>query len=260
MRCAHDENDADVRRRRALALLCARWSAKHMADSGPLRRLGSAAHVQLEDSAPTWSGCCSMLKQTVAFKLMGDEFGLWARRRGPLYVALPLQARSSVCLSTCFEVPFRDSRVKSRATDRERVSTALVTLSWCEAIGAKTIDLECFQEPGRPRCESQVPYRRGGVGDLVFDLQGNRGPNEFGRRHHVTGEMCTNKPPFRHALHKTCAALQTPHVPQSDEMLGVWAQPWECPLLNGRTRPMLIIRLPSRPPWISMEVRVCVPE
>merc|ERR1719215_2427998 len=83
-----------------------------------------------------------------------------------------------------------------------------------EAIGAKTIDLECVQvhptglvKPDDPDAKIKFLAAEAlrGVGGLVLDRNGKRFANELGRRDYVTGEMCKNKPPFRLCLNKAAS-------------------------------------------------------
>merc|ERR1711871_220698 len=100
-------------------------------------------------------------------------------------------------------------------------------IKMCQAIGAKTIDLEWVQvhptglvKPDDP--DAKVKFLAAealrGVGGLVFDANGKRFANELGRRDYVTGEMWKNKPPFRLCLNKAA----------SDEII------WHCKHYTGR--------------------------
>merc|ERR1719335_2042706 len=81
----------------------------------------------------------------------------------------------------------------------------------CQAIGAKSIDLEWVQihptglvKPDDPDAKIKFLAAEAlrGVGGLIFDANGKRFANELGRRDYVTGEMWKNKPPFRLCLNK----------------------------------------------------------
>merc|ERR1719146_234131 len=100
-------------------------------------------------------------------------------------------------------------------------------IKMCQAIGAKTIDLEWVQvhptglvKPDEPDAKIKFLAAEAlrGVGGLVFDANGNRFCNELGRRDYVTGEMWKNKPPYRLCLNKAA----------SDEIH------WHCKHYTGR--------------------------
>merc|ERR1719393_98277 len=100
-------------------------------------------------------------------------------------------------------------------------------IKMCQAIGAKTIDLEWVQvhptglvKPDEPDAKIKFLAAEAlrGVGGIVLDASGKRFANELGRRDYVTGEMWKNKPPFRLCLNKAA----------SDEIM------WHCKHYTGR--------------------------